>query len=355
MALKTTWMTVILALFVAALPLAAAQHGPPPGYDDPLVYAQDYAAQQAGDAQADPVGYASGKATTENLTAEAQHAAWLACWTAWSADVPAQAACAQFFTAPVEVTAPVDAEAHAEAEAVIDSAETLVGEVTAAANGIVTDPASAAEQVGKIVAAVTAFVGDILDILGLGGLAVLDGLLGALQGVLDLLDLPIDGLGVALDGLGLGAIRAGDGIMFALDGSGAGAVASVDAVTGAATGTVDAVASAATATVSGVAGGVAAIGAGLTVAGQAVGTGAVTAAEAVLDGVSAAAASVADAAESVADGVAAAADSVRDAVRSLFADSDAKGTESGDGLLDDGPSAGGAADNLVDKVFGLLS
>src|SRR5688572_19676553 len=102
-----------LALLAFALPLASAQQGPPPGYTDPVVYAQAYATGQAEQAQADPIGYASGKATPENASAEAEHAAWLACWTAYEAGQMAlDPACSRFFVAPGVVDAPAEAKAE---------------------------------------------------------------------------------------------------------------------------------------------------------------------------------------------------------------------------------------------------
>src|SRR5688572_15888700 len=99
----TSRLALLAMLALLATPLVTAQHGPPPGYTDPLVYAQDYAANQTGQATADPVGYAAGKATVENATAEAEHAAWLACWTAYEADagMATDPVCSQYFTAPV--------------------------------------------------------------------------------------------------------------------------------------------------------------------------------------------------------------------------------------------------------------
>src|SRR5688572_5994068 len=112
----TPRLALLAALALLATPLVTAQHGPPPGYTDPLLYTQDYAANQTGQAAADPAGYATAKATPEALAAEAEHAAWLACWTAYEADAAAATdeVCAQFFTAPVAVDPPQADEAQAE-------------------------------------------------------------------------------------------------------------------------------------------------------------------------------------------------------------------------------------------------
>src|SRR5688500_9218029 len=127
----TPRLALLAALALLATPLVTAQHGPPPGYTDPLVYAQDYAADQTGKAAADPAGFASGKATPENLTAEAEHAAWLACWTAHESEagMALDSVCSQFFTAPVAVDPPQADEAEAEVTETLEGADALLGEV----------------------------------------------------------------------------------------------------------------------------------------------------------------------------------------------------------------------------------
>lgn len=192
-----------IALFaLLATPLAMAQHGPPPGYTDPLTYAQDYAKQEAAAAQADPVGYAQSKDASE-----AEHALWLACWTLYDTAGPvADPACSALFTAPVQVEPPAEA-VTGEVTAILNDTGTsaLAAEVLDAVNDTVADPTGALAQIERIVQAVVDFVKDLIDlvgdVLGLAGLGFAGGLLGALDGVTDLLRLPLDGLSLAASGL----------------------------------------------------------------------------------------------------------------------------------------------------------
>jgi hypothetical protein len=334
---------LLLAALVAALPLASAQHGPPPGYDDPVVYAQDYAANQTAQAQGDPIGYAGGKATPEALGNESTHAAWLACWTLYAYAEPAEQAadpaCAQFFAAPVAVDAP--AEATAEVTGTVNGtlnetgADAFLGEALDAVNDTVADPASVLDQVGRIVAAAVTFaqgligfvvgiVEGVLGILGLGGKAAATGALDALGGLLGLLELPVQGLDSAASGLG------------SLVGS------TVAAVTDAAAGAADGVASLAGSIADGIASAVGAVAGGLGSLGRGLADGASAGASAVGGAVSGAAHAVGDAVQAVGH-----------AVASLFDGHESSGA----GPASDGPvggvRTGTEADGLLDRVLKL--
>lgn len=321
-------LLLVLALALVASP-AVAQGGPPPGYTDPVQYAQDHVEDEAAQATSDPVGYAQGV----DPEAEAEHAAWLACWTAYeAADHALDAVCARFFSAPVEVNADVH-EAHGEITEVLN--ETGVGalgdEVLDAVGDTVDDPKSAVEQVQRIARAVVRFVqalvDQVLDVLGLGGLAILAGVLGAAQAILDLVLLPLEGLGLAAAGLG----DLGQGVLSVLGLAGTGlAIASstvADGVLGAAQATLGAVAAAAQATAHGAA-----------AAGGAVAdtTGSV------VDGVGDAAAAIGHAVESAVD-----------KVGSLFDGGKKARTDERAGLPET-PKTGTEADGLLDRLLGSL-
>lgn len=200
----TRTLLAIALLALLASPLAVAQHGPPPGYTDPVAYAEDYAKDQAGQAQADPVGYAQGK----DAMGEAEHTAWLACWALYdTVGHVTDPACAPFFTAPVQVNPAAEAVTGEITEVLnATGADALAGEVLDAVNDTVADPKSVLDQVQRIVDAVVSFVEDlidfVLDVLGLAGLGIAGGLLGAVQGLVDLVALPVDGLSLAASGLG---------------------------------------------------------------------------------------------------------------------------------------------------------
>ena len=338
-----------LALLASlALSPASAQSGPPPGYTDPLVYAQDYATGQAEQAQADPAGYAGGKATPEGAQAEAEHAAWLACWTAY--DVGQQSldpVCSQFFTAPGVVDAPAEAEAEITSITNGTGADALLAESLDAVNDTVADPTSAASQVQRIVEAVKGFaekaagfvvdlvkslIDAILDLAGLGGRAALDGLGAMADGLLALLGLPLLGLKAAGSGLASivlgvahGVAAAGLAVAHGLAAAGSALVAGVGAVA------------------DGLLSGYAALGHGLSSVGGAV----ADAADATVDGIG-------DAASAVGHGVSDAAHAVRDTVAGWFGDDQGKAADDG-GLVDGaGVDAGQEADGLLDRVFGLL-
>ena len=340
---------LLAALALLATPLVTAQHGPPPGYTDPLVYAQDYAANQTTQATTDPAGYATAKSTPEALGAEAEHTAWLACWTAYEADQTGMAldpVCSQFFTAPGQVDAPGQ-EAEAEITETLEGADALLGEVQGAAEGLVEDPTTAVEQVQRILDAVVGFVeglvGGILDALGLGGLAVGNGLAGMLDGLLGLLQLPALGMKTALDGLGLGLGALGDGVALTAAGVADGAIAIADGLAAAAGAATD---------------GVALVGTGLA-------DGLVALATALVDGLSAGASATGDAGSAVADAVGAgvsglgdaigsAVSAVGDAIAGLFDGGDEADAGSGVEDVADGLETGTEADGLVDRILDLL-
>lgn len=344
-------VSALLLAALAALPLASAQHGPPPGYEDPLAYAQDYAAGQAAQASNDTVAYAGNKTTPEAIGQEGEHAAWLACWTlyeyAGEAEAAADPACSLFFVAPGQVDAP------AEAEATITNtingtlgetgAQQFLDEALDSVNDTVADPASALGQVQRILDAAVAFVQDlvgfvvglvkdVLDALGLGGEAVGAGMLGALDGLVALLGLPLQGLQAAAGGLGDLAGATADGLVAAATGVADGAVALADGV-GSLLGSLG----------SGLASGAGAAASGLGSLGDGLADGASAGASAVGDAVSGAAHAVGDAVHAVGQ-----------AVASLFGDDKASsGSDLGDGVAG-GVSTGTEADGLLDKVFKLV-
>lgn len=335
---------LLLAALVAALPLASAQHGPPPGYDDPVVYAQDYAANQTAQAQGDPVGYASGKATPEAVGNESTHAAWLACWTLYAYAEPAEQAadpaCAQFFVAPGVVDAPAKAEAT-----ITDTvngtlndtgAGAFLGEALDAVNDTVADPASVVDQLGRIVAAAVTFaqgligfvvgvVKDVLGLLGLGGQAAGAGALDALGGLLGLLELPVKGLDSAASWLASLAGSTVAGIADAADGA-ASLIGSV----------AQGIASTASATADGIgalAGGLGSLGRGLA------------------DGASAGASAVGGAVSGAAHAVGDAVHAVGHAVASLFDGHKSTGDGPAAGSPVGGVRTGTKADSLLDRVL----
>ncbi|MEK6975332.1 MAG: hypothetical protein AABY18_03210 [Candidatus Thermoplasmatota archaeon] len=325
---RTLVTTLLLALLAA--PMALAQHGPPPGYTDPTVYAQDYAAEQAEQAQADPVGYAQGR----DPAAEAEHAAWLACWTAYEvADHALDAACSQFFTAPVTVEPDVQGIEAEVTQVLNDTGVSALGsEVLDIVNDTVADPTSVLDQLQRAADAVIRFVQDlvdfVLDALGLGAMAIGAGLLGAGQGLLDLAAMPLDGLRLAAQGLAdLGGAVVS---LLGLAGSGIATASSTvgGALLGAASTLVGAVQDAASATGHGLA-----------------------------DAASATVASIGDGAQAavqgVADAAAAARDTVSDAVEkvsSLFDGKPKRSTTDRAGLPE-APKTGTDADGLIDRVL----
>jgi phage-related protein len=354
---RTLVATLLLALLAA--PMALAQHGPPPGYDDPTEYAQDYAKQQVGNATADPLGYAQGL----DAGAEAEHALWLACWEAYEATGHAlDAACAPFFTAPVTVE-PAAKAIEADVTQVLNDTGTsaLADDLLDIANDTVADPTSALDQVGRAVDAVVRFVEDLLgflkDTVGLALLAVAAGVLGAVQGIVDLAALPLDGLALAGDGLvDLGGALAevlgliGTGTATASSAAGGAALDAASAVVGAVQAAAGAAADGALAAGDAIASALLATVDGVRDAGAAAGDGA-------LDAVGAVASGVGDGAQALADGVAQAADAVRDGVNealdrvgALF-DSGEKESAKDRAGLPGAPKTGTGVDGLLDDVL----
>lgn len=326
-----TLLAIVLTALLAA-PLALAQ-GPPPGYTDPLAYAQDYAAEQADQAGADPVGYA----TSKDAVSEADHALWLACWTAYDqAGHALDAACSQFFTAPQQIDAAAQG-ATAEITEVLNEtgAAALLAEGLDVVNDTLADPTSALDQVQRLGRAVVDFVHGLLDFvldaLGLGGLAVAAGLLGAAQGLLDLLMLPVQGAQLAFGGLGA-----------ALTAAAHAAAASVTAVASAVLGALGLLADAGQAVGHGLLAGLLALGDGIAAAGQGLTEGLQATAQGAVDTVQAAA-------QAVQDGV----HSLGEEVSSWFGQDKAQARPADD-LLDDAPKTGTPADGLLGRLRDLL-
>lgn len=345
---RTLLVTVLLALLAA--PMAVAQHGPPPGSTDPVDYAQDYAADQAAQAQADPAGYAASR----DLAAEAEHAAWLACWTAYeAADHALDPACAQFFTAPITVTAQAQ-QASAEVTQVLNDtgASALLGESLDLVNDTAADPTSVLDQVPRALHAVIHFVKDlvkfVMDTIGLAILALAAGVIGAVKGLLDLSLLSVSGFGTAGNGLlDLGSALAsalglvGSAVATASSTVGHGVVDAVVAL-------VEGVGRAASATANGLGAAVTGIGAVLAAIGRGVADGTQSAASGLGDGIHKVASEVGDAADAVRDTVA---DAVHK-VGSLF-DGKAKSPAIGRDLPET-PKTGTDADGLLDRVLDRL-
>lgn len=340
-----TRLAALAVLALLATTTVVAQRGPAPGYDDALVYAQDYAVNQTAQASADPAGYAGSKATQEGLENETAHTLYMACWAAWQETGESiDPVCAAYFTPPGEEDGVVEDEAEATAEVVDDqlnATEVLAAEALDAVNDTLADPTSAPEQVQRILDAVVGFasgllkdvlavvivvVETVLGILGLGGLTMADGLGAVVDGLLAAVDALLDGLGLGVDGMQL----LGSGLV---DGVQATAQAVVGGLTAAASGIADAVTSAADAAQSGAS----ASASGVSDVASSVASG-------VSDGVSATVQAAQDAARSVVDGVS-----------SLFG-----GKSSGSSSSQrDGPQrpvdTGTEADSLVDRVLDLLS
>lgn len=214
---------VALAAILAACLLAPsvlAQRGPPPGYHDPVLYAQDEAKEQSASAQANPVGYVQSR----NATEEAEHAAWFSCWVAYeTAGHALDAVCAPFFTAPVTVEPA--ARAHAEISDVLNEtgASAFADEALDALNDTVANPATVLDQVLRIAGAAAGFVQGVLDVvvgaarnvlgaLGFGALAFGAGAAEAVKGVQSLAELPLDGLVMASNGIARSA-QAASGLL----------------------------------------------------------------------------------------------------------------------------------------------
>jgi hypothetical protein len=316
-------LPVLGLLLTFALIGAAAQPGPDPGHATALDYAQSYVRQQVDEASADPQTYAANHTTPDAVQAEAEHAAWMACWAAHDvAGSTSQAACAPFFAPPVAV----EPEPQAEEEAVnTTEVEELAEEVVTAVEEILEDPTDAPNVVvrlvesvlGKVLALVdissraASVLGDALSVLGeamaLLGLVAVAPVAGflhlshwAADGASDAFDLAALSMVTSVDGLGTLGSVAGEATTDALAAVGSGAEHATGAVAQAARSTATGVGDAAGASVRGVA-----------VAARAVGDGVVAGAEAVGDGAKSAATGIADAAQAVGD-------AVRDAVQAIF-------------------------------------
>lgn len=328
----TSRLALLATLALLALPLATAQHGPPPGYTDPLVYAQDYAANQTAQAQADPLGYAGQKTSPEGLEQEADHTAWLACWTAYESGAMLDAVCSQFFIAPGVVDAPAEAEAEVTETLNATGADALLDETTDALADTLDDPTTAVEQAKRIVGAVVQFVETLVGFVGQAAQGAVDLVLAIVDGVLGIL-----GLGRTAGTAGLDALK--DGLLALVGLPALGVQAALDGVGALVSGTVDGLMVGASATGSGLSAAVDGLVSGLTATGGAVGD---------------AGSAVGDAVDAVGEAVSDAAGKVGDAISGLFGDKDS--AESGDdGLVrDPGLETGTEADGLLDRVFGLL-
>ncbi len=341
-----------IALLFALLVLvgtAAAQPGPQPGYDSAVDYAQAYAEATADEASNDPEGFVAQHDSAEELQADVEHGAYVACWAADDAGVES-AACDPFYT-PRGEAAPEQPEEAMPVEdfenATINATQEFAAEVQDIANDTVADPGSAPSQVERLLDATKDFLGDmgaaagtLADALVGGLLACVDGILGAVQGIesvgLTTSDAVVAGIGDALDGIGTGAGAITDGIA-------GGGLAIGDGVSAASQGIQDALGAAG----DGVADAAGAVGDGITDAAKATGTGIADAAKATGGG-------IADAAQAVGEGIADAAKAVKDTVAGWFgaessvAEAPKTGIDAPD-VTDD------ATGGLLDGVTGLLS
>jgi hypothetical protein len=329
---RAAFLATLAALALLALPVATAQHGPPPGYTDPLVYAQDYAANQTGQASADPLGYAGQKATAEGIDGEVDHAAWLACWTAYESGAMLDAVCSAFFVAPGVVDAPAEAEAEVTETLNATGADALLDETTDALSDTLDDPTTAVEQVQRIAGAVVRFVQTLVEFVADAARALVDAALAVVGGVLDIL-----GLGRTAGAAGLGALA--DGLLALVGLPVLGVQAAIDGVGAIVSGTVD-----------GLLVGASATGSGLTAAFD----GVATAVAGVGGAMSDAGSAVGDAVGAVGQAVSAAAGQVGDAISGLFGGDDAADPGDGGLVRDPGVETGTEADGLLDRVFGLL-
>lgn len=195
----------LLAFLLLVAASAAAQPGPAPGYDDPLVYAQDHAEGESAALAADPAGYAAQKASVGALSAEAAHSAYIACWTAYHHAQQSVPGCELFFTPPQQ-GAPLPEEGEGEpqevqeaedaAEEIEDATAEFAEEAQDIAEDIVEDPTSAPDQLDRIRDAVFRFVDRIVTTLAGIGQGAIDTVLGIVGGL---------GLGIGAVGFGLGA------------------------------------------------------------------------------------------------------------------------------------------------------
>ncbi len=194
---------LLLTSLLLAAASAAAQPGPAAGYDDPLVYAQDYAEGQVDDASADPVGYAGSKGSADAAAAETAHAAYIACWTAHYHGDLMPPGCELFFTPPQE-GGPLPEEAEQSeteeaAEGVVDSAAEFAEEAQEIIAAIVADPTSAPSQLERLRAALFRFIDETGGAIGALG----EGLVASVTAL-------VEGLGIGIGAIGFGIGAAGE-------------------------------------------------------------------------------------------------------------------------------------------------
>lgn len=213
-----------LALILLATPGAAAQSGPAPGYEDPLLYGGDYALNQTTEATADPAGYATGM----DAKSEVNHAAWLACWTADEyLEGEPTGACANYYQAPVEASPanqsdnadeppadgavqPVEEPVTTAAEETAQATDELAAEVSGSVNQLLDDPTSAPSVLERLGAAAVSFA------RAMAGTAAK--LVGALQGVVvGTAQGLVDGVGLGVRATGTGLTSLGDGVVALAD------------------------------------------------------------------------------------------------------------------------------------------
>lgn len=257
---------------------AAYPRGPAPGYDDPYAYQQDHAVGEADNASADPAGYAAGHADAPTVQATAAHTLWWSCWVAdHEGDNDLAGACDAYYVPPGEASAANQTQeddgqedqnrtateealnaTQATAANVTDDLRNTTDEVLDAVNDTAADPATAVQQVERVLAAALGFVGRTVqtvltlvhDLLG-GGLhaaaagteAVADGVVAIADGVVGVANGLAGGI-VAVVGGTTGTVHAGalataDGLLAAAstlsEGIGSAAAAAADGTRAAAT------------------------------------------------------------------------------------------------------------------------
>jgi phage-related protein len=343
--------TALLASLLLMAPLAAAQHGPAPGYGSAIAYAADYAKEKASNATADPTGFVAREATAEAVQNETENALYVVCWEAWDATGQQAMVCDPYFTPPgTEDAIPEATNSTADdLNATVGDAQDLLNTTAAAAQNITEDPTSAPSEIDRVVDAAFGFLRDLVGGLGLGLEWVVDLLAGVVGGIATAVQDALGKLGIAgaatalglADGLGsvgkqvtdlLGSL--GSGFALAMRGTGTGISSAVSAVG---------------AGISSAAGGVGDL---LSRVGTGLRDGTVSVRDGVGSGLSSAGRAVQDAARSVGDGVSGAARGVADWVGSLFGGSSASGPAPGPGQKL--PSVPDKANGVVDKVRDLV-
>ncbi len=341
-------IVLLIALLVAS-GAAAAQPGPQPGYASATDYAQAYAEERMQNATSDPLDFVGQYDSVEELQAEADHTAYVACWAADDAGLEPDA-CEPYYT-PRGEAMPEQPEEPQEVEdfenATLNATETFVAEAEDAVNDTLADPATAPGQVKRVVDAAQDFLGSIGDAVAALADAIAGGILGTLEGIGQMVGgIESIGIGAAngltsavedvVDGLGVGAATTTDGIA-------ATGIAVGDGMQAATSATGEALSK----TGAGIGSAAATAGGAIADAAKATGRGIADGAEAIGDGVS-------DAAKSVGHGIADAARSVKDTVAGWFglasAADDLAGTDAGLPVDVDGTAGG-----LLDDVTGLLA